>query len=992
MNNIWRENQLLIKFISNIFCYFSYANFPCLFLNTNLKNYTMKKIVSFLFLIYGISLASAQVPEPTSANDRTASFRTRMELKKYSLVKDLEFRNVGPVVMSGRITDIDANPDDPTQFYAAYASGGLFYTSNNGISFTPVFDNQEVMTIGDIVIDWKRGTIWLGSGENNSSRSSYSGTGIFKSTDHGMTWKNMGLPESHHIGRIIIHPENPEIVWVGVIGHLYSPNRERGVYKTMDGGKSWKQVFSINENTGIIDLVIDPVNPDILYAAAWERERRAWNFVEGGNGSGIYKSTDGGKTWQKISGGNSGFPEGEGVGRIGLAIFPGNSQVIYAFLDNQFHQEKKEEEVKPGLTKEDLNVISTEDFLDYDDQKISTFLKDNDFPEKYDVKTIKAMVKEGKIKPSALVEYIEDENTLLFETPVRGAELYKSTDGGKSWKKTHDKPLEGLVYTYGYYFGNVRVDPNQENEVYLLGVPMLLSKDGGKSFKALSSENMHSDHHALWIDPSRDGHLINGNDGGINISYDKGETWYKANVPAVGQFYSVNYDRMKPYNVYGGLQDNGVWYGPSTSDPEESWHIRGRDDYKAIGGGDGMQVEIDWSDNQTVYAGSQFGYYYRYNKQTGERAAIKPRHDLGERPLRFNWETPIYLSRHNQDILYYGANRLYRSMNKGTNLVPVSPDLTNGGAKGDVSYGTLTTINESLLRFGLIYTGSDDGAVYITRDGGITWQNISEGLPEKMWVSQVFASQHEESRVYVSLNGYRWDHFNPYIYVSEDYGQNWKMISRDLPLEPVNVVKEDPVNENILYVGTDHGAYVSIDRGESFMAFSKGLPDAPVHDLTIQPDAKDLILGTHGRSIYIADIEGLQQLPGIQDKTIHLFPPAKMRSNPFWGRQWNQFASPNEPELGIKFYTAKAGKLTLNIYSDSGELLNSIETTVSFGLQEIKYDLSISDKALKQIAKKNEKWSGLKPADNGKIYLPRGEYRIELTKEGKVVADKRLIE
>jgi hypothetical protein len=696
--------------------------------------------------------------------------------------------------------------------------------------------------------------------------------------------------------------------------------------------------------------------------------------------------------WIKISGGNSGFPEGEGVGRIGLDVFPENPDIIYAFLDNNFHLEKEEKEDKDELTKEDLKKMSREEFLALDEEKITKFLKDNSFPKEYDVKTVIQMVKDDEIKPSALAEYIEDENSLLFDTPIIGAELYRSNDGGKTWEKTHEEALEGLVYTYGYYFGEVRVSPFNADEVYLLGVPLIMSEDGGNSFKALNSENMHGDHHAFWLNPSKEGHMIGGNDGGVNISYDKGETWYKANVPPIGQFYSVNFDKAKPYHVYGGLQDNGVWHGPSTYDPDDAWHKRGRDDYESIGGGDGMQVEIDWRDNATVYSGSQFGFYYRYNKKTGERKSIKPRHKLGERPLRFNWETPILLSRHNQDILYYGANRLYRSLNRGENLEPISPDLTNGGKKGDVSYGTLTTISESPLKFGLIYTGSDDGAVYVTKDAGNSWKKISAGLPEKMWVSQVYASHHKEGRVYLSLNGYRWDHFEPYVYVSEDYGKNWKPISEGLPAEPVNVIKEDPHNENMIYVGTDHGVYFSNDGGKSYMAFKEGLYDAPVHDLAIHPEEKDLILGTHGRSILVANLEEAYLLKEVKDNPVHVFKPGSIESSPYWGRKWNNFYPSFEPSTEIGWYTNGPGTIEIQIETEEGLVLNKMESETDFGLNYLEFDLSVDEKMLKAAARKNENLKDWKEADNGKIYLQKGKYVLKVIKENNQDKVELLIE
>lgn len=935
-----------------------------------------------------------KLPEATSLEVRMKGFEKRKELLENSLVSNVEFRNVGPIVMSGRVVDLDANPDDPTHFYVAYASGGLWKTINNGNTFTPVFDNQMVMTIGDICIDWEHGeVIWVGTGENNSSRSSYSGVGIYKSTDKGESWDYIGLGESQHISRIILHPSNPEIAWVAALGHLYSPNKERGVYKTLDGGETWERTLYVNNNTGAVDLALDPENPEILYASMWERERRAWNFVEAGNGSGIYKSTDGGKSWDEIAGKNSGFPNGEGVGRIGLEVYKNDPTILYAFLDNNFHKEKTEETKKEGLSKDDLRDMSPDEFSKLEDEKINKFLKKNHFPRKYTSEKVKKMVSSGEIKPIALVEYIEDENSVMFDTPIIGAEVYRSEDSGRTWKKTHEKPLNNLVFTYGYYFGQIRISPFDDKEVYIMGVPVLKSKDGGKTFEPIGGRNVHADHHALWINPVRKGHLINGNDGGVNISYDDGKTWSHANVPSVGQFYSINYDLQEPYHIYGGLQDNGVWEGPNTYDPESGWYMRGRDSYKSIGGGDGMMVRVDTRDNNLVYSGSQYGNYYRYNKTTKKRTPIKPKHELGERPLRFNWEAPIWLSIHNQDILYYGSNKFHRSLNKGENLETLSGDLTNGGIKGDVSYGTLTSIHESPLKFGLIYAGSDDGVIHISRDGGNSWKRISDKLPQKLWVSQVWASAFEEGRVYVSLNGYRWDNFLPYLYVSEDYGETWKQLGAELPAEPVNVIQEDPVNQDILYVGTDHGLYLSLDRGESFMAMNKGLSGAPVHDIAIQPVTHDLIIGTHGRSAYVASVEKVQKLPEIMDQELHIFKPVKQKHSPYWGRSFGYY-KPEPPKSNIDFYSANGGKAEIKIETKDSLVIWTGEFDCSKGLNSIIYPLTlnedIKDEYAKEFIKEGSKETEFTKADDGNFYIRKGSYKVYVS-INNTEADTKLV-
>ena len=818
----------------------------------------------------------SQLPA-TPGNERLKVMEQRKNLEAKSVINDVKFRNVGPSIMSGRVTDVDANPDDPTEFYVAYATGGLWHTTNNGQSFVPIMDSIDVLFIGDIAVNWKTRTIWLGTGEVNSSRSSYAGIGVYKSTNNGKSWEYLGLPESHHIGKIQLHPTDNNTAWVAALGHLYSANKDRGVYKTTDGGKSWKQTLFVDDNTGAVDLDINPANPNEVYAAMWYRTRRAWKFEESGKSSGMYKSTDGGNTWKMISGPGSGFMTGDKIGRIGLTVYPQNPSIVYAIVDNNMPRPDTAKKNDSLFKKEDFKNITKEQFEKLSSNWLDTFLRKNGFPRKYTAKTVKEMVATEKVKPVALFDYLDNDDGFQ-NTGIHGCEVYRSDDGGQHWKKTHDKPI-GIFNTYGYYFAKIYTSAYNPNKVFILGFYVQMSTDGGKTFKTIDKGNVHADHHALWVNPKRDSHLINGNDGGANITYDNGETWFKANMPAVGQYYSITVDDAKPYNIYGGLQDNGSWWGPSTHKEDAGWIDNGQYAYRGINGGDGMQAQVDTRDNATVYSGSQFGVYGRYNRERrGSQKFIRPQPELGEKPLRFNWQTPILLSKHNQDVLYYGSNRLYRSLTKGDTLIPMSADLSKGKVPGNVPYGTATTISESPLRFGLVYFGTDDGNIHVTKDGGYSWEQINQATTpaakktgkattaatglntQSLWVSRVTASQHKESRVYVSLNGYRFDNFAPYLYVSDDYGKNWKQLGKDLPFEPINVVREDPKDENIVYVGTDGGLYVSFDGGTNFMMWNGGMPKSvPVHDIAIQQRDNEIVLGTHGRSLYVAKLEDIQK-------------------------------------------------------------------------------------------------------------------------------------
>ena len=959
----------------------------------------MRLFFTLALLFAYLPFFAQTIPPATPADQRLESAKQRQVLAQKSITNGLDFKNVGPSVQSGRVADLDVWEQNPHHFYVAYASGGLWKTEDNGISFTPLFQNEAVMTIGDIAVDWDNNTIWLGSGEVNSSRSSYAGMGMYKSTDGGKNWQYLGLGESHHIGRILLHPNDPNTAWVAVLGHLYSDNEERGVYKTTDGGKSWTLVLRPENLAGAVDLLLDPTDSNTLYAATWERSRKAWDFIESGSGSAIYKSTDGGKSWNKITSVKNGFPMGEGTGRIGLSAGVSDGQtVLYAVLDN-YNRRPKEDKEEDVLEKDELREMSKEDFLALKPYLVEDYLKRYRFPKKYDLEAVTQMIKDEEITPKALVEYVEDANSLLFDTPVIGLEVYRSDNGGRTWSKTHTDYLDNVFNSYGYYFGQIRTNPSKPNTLYVMGVPIIKSDDGGKTWVGINSRNVHADHHALWINPKQPGHLILGNDGGVNISYDDGANWIKCNSPAVGQFYTVAVDQAKPFNIYGGLQDNGVWMGPSTYKASNAWHQSGHYPYEMIMGGDGMQVAIDTRDNATVYTGYQFGNYYRINTRTKKRAYITPKPDLGNRPYRWNWQSPIQLSTHNQDIVYFGANKLLRSLDQGDSFLPISDDLTKGGRKGDVAYGTLTTIDESPFQFGLIYTGSDDGLVYVTKDGGHEWEKITNGIPEDLWVSRVEASKHEKSRVYLALNGYRWDDFTPYVYVSEDYGKHWKAIGKNLPLEPVNVVLEDPSNPDILYVGTDNGLYISYNRGQNFSLMNEDLPNVAVHDLVIQEQAKVLVVGTHGRSIYTTSIKEVQALDDeILGKLLHAFPIENTKYASWWGNQARWWDS-EPPSAQFPVFVSKAGKIKVSIKTQDGLEIRTFTAPVSKGINSVLYDLKINEKFLTEYnkelnkdIKEDEKPIKVKAAKDGAVYVYKGKYVVALEKDGERIEMDWVIE
>lgn len=735
-------------------------------------------------------------PPVFDAESRLAWHAQHLKMRDQSDTKDLKWRHIGPLHMSGRITDIAKPLDQPFTFYVATASGGLWRTRNEGTDWEPIFEDAPSASTGAITVDPSDSkTLWVGLGEANIFRSSMAGTGVYKSIDEGATWQYMGLGDTQHIARIVVNPNDPNIVYVAASGHEYTPNEERGIYKTTNGGITWKKVLYESDMAGAIDVVMDPQDPDTLYASLWYRIRKPWSDPVPGPGGGIYKTTDGGESWTRLT---EGLPPRETSGRIGLAIAANKPNVLYALIDSHEVARKAEEGERDSYGRSRQDVL-------------------------------------------------------------RGAEVYRSDDHGQTWSKVSQdgRTMQRLFSTYGWVFGQIRVDPNNENTTYIMGVPLLKSIDGGKTYKTVSYRGLHGDHHAMWIDPNNSDYIINGNDGGVNLSYDGGATWKNIeNLPVV-QFYNVAIDDAKPFNVYGSIQDNNSWFGPSNFRPGRSPDSL----WKPIRGGEASYMAVDPDDPNTFYSESFYGNIQRTNLATGETKNIRPKGDIDVPELRGQWLAPFTLSPHNSRVVYHGMQCVFRSMNRGDKWERISPDLTYNDPEnqGNISFATISTLCESPLKFGLLYVGTDDGRVHVTRDGGLNWTEINQGIPKHTWVSRVVASKFDEGTVYLTLNGKRDNDFQVYVYRSTDYGQSWEDIGAGIPGGPVNVVREDPFAKNVLYVGTDLGVYVTTDSGKTWQVLGSELPLTFVHDIAIHTGEKKMVIATHGRGMYTLDIRDLKR-------------------------------------------------------------------------------------------------------------------------------------
>ena len=780
------------------------------------------------------------------------------------ILKPFVWRSIGPANMGGRVDDIAVVESDPSTLYIGFATGGIWKTTNNGTTWTPIFDTYPVSSIGDIAIAPSNpGIIYVGTGEPNNRQSSSFGAGVYKSIDGGKTFQESGLKDTQTIARIVVHPKDPNIAYVAAVGHLFGPNKERGLYKTTDGGKTWTNTKFIDEDTGFTDVVIDPGNPNVLIAASYQRRRTPWGFNGGGPGSGLWKTTDAGKTWTKLT---NGLPDNPIIGRIGLDIARSKPSTIYASI-----------EVGPsGGTGAGVNDDGT-------------------------------LVPPGQ-RGGGGGGFGAGRGQAPPPDPKKSG-VWRSDDSGKTWRFLSNQGDRWM------YYSQIRIDPTNPEIAYQGGAPFFKTTDGGKTWNAVQGIP-HSDHHAIWIDPRDSKHLVIGNDGGIDVSYDRGETWEYVNMVPVGQFYAVSADMRKPYYICGGLQDNGSWCGPSAT--RNANGILNSDWFR-VGGGDGFYTANDQSDWTILYSESQDGATNRVDLRAGRSNSIRPRAPgqgrgaapAGETPepatqaaaqfgfggnlnpnvvptppegtnYRFYWNTPFVLSPHNPRTIYLGGDRLFRSYDRGDTWM-ASPDLTKNIGRNDrpilgiagsapmaskhdgaASFSNIVTIGESPLIPGIVWVGSNDGNLQLSRDGGNTWKNVADkvsGVPKETHVSRVEPSHYDGGTCYATFDGHRTDDHKPYVFKTTDFGETWTSISSNLPQGNVNVIREDPKNKNLLYLGTEYAFYISLNGGKEWKRFMNGLPTVRIDDILVHPRDNDLILGTHGRSIYIMDdITALQQM------------------------------------------------------------------------------------------------------------------------------------
>ncbi len=818
-------------------------------------------------------------------------------------LKRIPWRSIGPANMGGRVSDLCFKPGDHKTFYMGFASGGLWRTTNMGTTFEPLFDNQWTSSIGAVVCcdapkNWKGWTdatkpadrekegkgkiLWVGTGEGNGRNSSSWGNGMYRSTDSGKTWKHLGLDATHDIPRIAVDPRDPDVCYAAALGRLWGPNPERGLYKTTDGGETWSLVLSIDENTGCCDVLLDPKNPDTVYAALYMRRRTGWSFTSGGPNGGIYKSTDGGQTWTKLAGG---LPAQ--TGRIGLDIY-----------------------------EKDPNKLI------------------------------------------AVVESTETGANSIRDDRMRGGGVFRSNDGGETWTRLSQRSPRA------FYFSKIYFDPNNDQRVYMLGWTTEVSDDGGATFRGGMCDLLHADHHALLVNPNDSDHVIIATDGGTYQTFDGCKTWDFLNTIATGQFYNISLDNSEPYRVIGGLQDNGTWVGPSATVRNEKKDEGKRTpetgitnaDWYDVFWGDGFHADFDPTDPDCVYAEWQGGHITRVNLKTGEKRYLAPEAREGEPRHRYNWNSPFFVSPHDPTVLYHAGNMVFKLTNRGEKWERISGDLTTKnpdrmetvGSNAE-TYCTIVSLAESPVEKGLLWAGSDDGLIHVRAEGG-EWINVTPELVAGRYVSRLHPSAHDAHRCYASIDGHRTDDYDPCVLVTDDRGKTWREITGDLPKgRSVKVVREDLFSPEVLYVGTERGLYVSTDRGQSWVwAHGKGLPVTPIDDIKQHPNKSDLVLGTHGRSIWILDgARWLSQCTAENlAKPLHLFSidPARPRYSMEVPGSWTHkmFRAANPPagvriDYWVREYLNEDFSITVE--DSKGVQMKKLTGSAAPGFNRVTWDL-----------------------------------------------------
>ena len=878
--------------------------------------------------------SSAPAPVAPAKNGKATIKKEKRTLQESDL-KRLPWRSIGPAIMGGRIADMAFAPGDTKTFYIGYASGGLWRTTNRGTTFEQLFKKEETSSIGAVAVadapakwaGWTKETpakdrakkgkgkiVWVGTGEGNGRNSSSWGNGVYRSTDGGAKFEHLGLEETHDIPRIAVDPRDPDTCYVAALGHLWGHNPERGLYKTTDGGKSWKKVLSIDDKTGCCDVAIDPKRPDVVYAAMYMRLRTAYSFKSGGPQGGIYKSTDAGRTWKKLAGG---LPKQ--TGRIGIDIFPGNTNKLIA-----------------------------------------------------------------------VVESTEDGANSIRDDRMRGGGVFTSNDGGKTWER-------GSVRSpRAFYFSKIKFDPKNSKRVYMLGWTTEVSDDGGKTFHEWANL-LHADHHAILVSPEDSDHIIVGTDGGVSQTFDGGKTWDFLNTMATGQFYNISLDNSDPYRVIGGLQDNGTWLGPSSTcknaaeDKAARTPVTGitNSDWQVVNWGDGFHADFDPRDPNVMYGEWQGGNLVRIDLSNAGRRYIAPEAREGEPRHRFNWNSPFFVSKHDPGTVYIGGNYVFKLTLRGDKWEKISPDLTTRDPDKMETVGsnaethcTVVSLDESSLRKGLLWAGSDDGLVHVTRNDGKSWQDVTPSQVKGRYISRVHASAHVEGRCYVSVDGHRSDDMRPCILATDDFGKSWRDIGASLPKRrSVMVVREDLFNEDVLYCGTENAVHLSLDRGKSWTKMhGEGLPTVPVYDIKQHPRETDVVLGTHGLSIWVLDgARWISELsPEVMQKALHAFtvPDARPRWFIEYSGLWTHkvFRAPNAPmgarvDYWVREYTGEAVKVTFE--DAKGNVVKTMFGNNAPGYNRVVWDLV------------PEEWHQLNDQGEDTLFTPfhvrPGEYKVKLS-------------